>query len=348
MALVFRLLVRSSVTDFVYFGYMGNSPKRRERQMVRLLGILGVLLEGGRPTVRELAERFGTRRETIYRDLHALEDAGYPISGDENGCLSRPRLELGRGAPRPEFTAEEVEALRWAVLHAPSANPLDAALRAAVAKLDALAKPRPIEQVFSRWHNRQPLAAAGARHILPLVEAILRRARCRVTYRSPASPGPKTYFFEPYKIVEVECRLYCIGRTPPHEGFNPLALQRIEALEVTPDIFERDPSFDEAALRATAFGIAWDQPMEIRLRFRADQAPYVTERVWHPSQQFVTFEDGSLQMSFRAGGSFEIVRWILGWGDAVTVEAPESLRATVASKLEAALEAYSGRASLRA
>jgi predicted DNA-binding transcriptional regulator YafY len=52
--------------------------------VVRVLGILKLLAEGApHPTGDELAARFGTRRETIYRDLHALEDAGYPIEGGE-------------------------------------------------------------------------------------------------------------------------------------------------------------------------------------------------------------------------------------------------------------------------
>jgi predicted DNA-binding transcriptional regulator YafY len=82
---------------------MADTPsKRRDRQVVRILGILGALLEGGQPTVHSLASRFGTRRETVYRDLRALEAAGYPICGDELGRLSHPRLlpEARRHAPQ--------------------------------------------------------------------------------------------------------------------------------------------------------------------------------------------------------------------------------------------------------
>src|SRR3989442_14842641 len=68
---------------------MGLSP-RRDRQVVRIIGLLKTLVEGGRPTVHQLAARFKTRRETIYRDLHALEAVGYPIVVDEPGRLSRP------------------------------------------------------------------------------------------------------------------------------------------------------------------------------------------------------------------------------------------------------------------
>src|SRR2546428_13481981 len=79
---------------------MKLSP-RRDRQVIRILGLLKTLIEGGRPTVHQLAARFKTRRETIYRDLHALEAVGYPIVGDESGRLSRPRPPPGARPPPP-------------------------------------------------------------------------------------------------------------------------------------------------------------------------------------------------------------------------------------------------------
>ncbi len=51
---------------------------RRDRQIVRVLALLRVLAQGTTANIHELA-RFRTRRETIYRDLRVLQDAGYPI-----------------------------------------------------------------------------------------------------------------------------------------------------------------------------------------------------------------------------------------------------------------------------
>ena len=45
-------------------------------------------------------------------------------------------------------------------------------------------------------------------------------------------------------------------------------------------------------------------------------------------------------MTFRAGGEFEIVRWILGWGSAATVLEPKSLRAAIRTEAQLAAEAY--------
>src|SRR5438876_3701479 len=117
---------------------------RRDRQVVRIVGSLKTLAEGGRPTVHQLAVRFKTRRETIYRDLHALEAVGYPIVGDESGRLSRPRLasEARPTLPPVALTRQETAALVWAAKNAGSRQPFHAVLPTALAKLQALAAGR--------------------------------------------------------------------------------------------------------------------------------------------------------------------------------------------------------------
>jgi predicted DNA-binding transcriptional regulator YafY len=69
----------------------------------------------------------------------------------------------------------------------------------------------------------------------------------------------------------------------------------------------------------------------------------VAERSWHPSQIIEPQTDGGLIVRFRAGGRFEIVRWILGWGDAAEVLAPTDLRNHVASVLASAAAKYGDR-----
>src|SRR5204862_2962563 len=96
-----------------------EAPRRRERQMVRLLGMLKLFAEGARPSVYDLAARFHVRRETVYRDLHTLEAAGFPIAGDEAGRLSRPRFAVGAhpALPPVALTPQELAALVWAARH---------------------------------------------------------------------------------------------------------------------------------------------------------------------------------------------------------------------------------------
>jgi hypothetical protein len=45
--------------------------------------------------------------------------------------------------------------------------------------------------------------------------------------------------------------------------------------------------------------------MTVRVPFRRDQAKYVRERLWHPSQTFEDHPDGSLTLTLRVADTAE-------------------------------------------
>ena len=65
--------------------------KKQYSQAARVQGILRILGTRQGITIGELTEEFGVTKRTLYRDLKALEEAGYPL-------LS----EAADGTPRPE------------------------------------------------------------------------------------------------------------------------------------------------------------------------------------------------------------------------------------------------------
>lgn len=327
---------------------------RRDRQVVRILGLLKTLLEGGRPSVHELAARFKTRRETIYRDLRTFEAIGYPIMGDESGRLSRPRLapDIRPTVPPVLLTRREIAALVWAVKEAGVRQPFRAALSTVLPKLQAFAPGREgrlamaLDGTVGGWERGVKDYAALEPAVLRLVEAIVNRRRCRLEYRSPWRERPKTFRYDPYRLLSVHGGLYCVGRAEGGDTIT-LALDRIRSLELTDESFTVDPAFDPKRYEAEAFGVSWEKPMTVVVRFRADQAPYVREREWHPTQKLRNLRDGRVELTFRAGGMFEITRWLLSWGDAAEVIRPAGLREAVAAVFGAAVALYSaGDASI--
>lgn len=68
-------------------------------------------------------------------------------------------------------------------------------------------------------------------------------------------------------------------------------------------------------------------------------AVYITERQWHPSQEFRTRQYGSVEMRMETTGRKELVRWVLSWMPDVKVLAPKSLRDRIAEKLRDGLRA---------
>ncbi len=321
------------------------APNRRERQIVRILALLRVLGQGRKPTVHELAAEFRTRRETIYRDLRVLQDAGYPITGDDRGRLSRPRL-MSSQVTDIRFSAPELDALLLAIAQAQAPLPSTKLLSSAALKLKALAEsvanavPPGVDEMFDTWTCGWKNYRAHEDRIALLIEAILRKQRCLVEYRTPSRSESKNYDFDPYRLLFVGGGLYVVGRVPKHVGTATLAIDRLLSVVVSKTQFEVDATFDPQKCREDAFGVSWQDPVDVVLRFRADQAPYVRERLWHPSQQMIELPGGGLQLAFRAGGRFEIRRWILGWGDAVEVISPHELRQEIKRILNSAAMVY--------
>jgi predicted DNA-binding transcriptional regulator YafY len=322
--------------------------KRRDRQVVRILGILGALLEGGQPSIQQLAGRYGTRRETIYRDIRALEDAGYPVTGDELGRLSHPRLlpEARRHAPQLRLTNSEIASLLWASKQARAGSPFGETLASAAAKLRAMATGERagltagIENVIDDAELRAKDYLPHKETIMRLVDAIIRRRRCALQYQSPASTAGKSYEYEPYRLFSVSGGLYCLGKVPPYENITTLAVDRIAMIDILESAFAPDPDFDIERYRQEAFGVVWEKPKNVTVRFAADQAPYVRERQWHPSQHIRELRDGRIELTFQAGGTFEVTRWILGWGEAAEVIRPRRLRHDLQKAFACALANY--------
>ena len=62
------------------------------------------------------------------------------------------------------------------------------------------------------------------------------------------------------------------------------------------------------------------------LRFDSDAAPDTRAFRLHPNQTIAENSDGSLTVSFRAGGMEEICWHLVTWGQSVTIVEPASLR----------------------
>jgi proteasome accessory factor B len=112
---------------------------------------------------------------------------------------------------------------------------------------------------------------------------------------------------------------------------------------LTPRTFElpEGGGFENAIRRAWDI-IADQPPTDIVLRFSPTVAARVREATWHPTQEVVQDDDGSLTWRATVAGTIEIRLWILSWGDDVEVISPPGLRKDVAQTHRRAGERYAG------
>ncbi len=315
------------------------------KQLVRQLDMLREL-QAARygKTVHELAQDPGVTVRTVQRDLGDLREAGFLIGEERRDQRVYYKLDKETGLPL-NFPVLEVAAMIFAERAGLGleGTPFGEHLRSAVRRLTGAMSPE-MRQFLERAADAYVPLARGhkpyeeARETLEnLDRAILRRRVCRVSYRSPRAARASQYEIEPLRFLPYRGGLYVISRVPRYDNLITQAVERFERVEVTEEEFEPPEHLPIDERVRNAFGVSYEEPMDVAVRFTADQAPYVRERIWHPSQQLEELSDGRVVLRLRAGGFFEIKSWVLGFGAAAEVLEPEELGEAVRGEMRAAL-----------
>src|SRR5262249_10530010 len=75
-----------------------------------------------------------------------------------------------------------------------------------------------------------------------------------------------------------------------------------------------------------AWGIVRGTLVTVRVAFAKGVAPYIRERLWHPTQKLRDLPDGRLELTLQVADTQEVRRWILGWGAQAEVLQPIAMR----------------------
>jgi predicted DNA-binding transcriptional regulator YafY len=125
--------------------------------------------------------------------------------------------------------------------------------------------------------------------------------------------------------------LYLVASDHRSEDLRVFALERITSVALTNRRF--DPSgFDFEKFSQSAFVMIGGEAQEVEIRFSKQQAPYVRERTWHPSQNIETKPNGSIILRLRVADLGEVKRWLFGFGADALVLNPPDLRREIASE----------------
>jgi proteasome accessory factor B len=106
-------------------------------------------------------------------------------------------------------------------------------------------------------------------------------------------------------------------------------MERIRGIEVTRQRFEIPDEYQPETHFDSVFGLVRDKTMRVRVRFSAEVAHTVRERLWRPDQKLKTGSDGRVTLEFEAAGEKEMVAWILSYGMHAEVLEPPELRQEV-------------------
>lgn len=305
----------------------------------RMLAIVIELQRKGVLRAEDLAGRFETSVRTIYRDMQALSEMGVPVAGEPGVGYS---LMEGYFLPPVSFTAEEAMALLVGAdfVELRLDAEYGASARSSQEKIEAIL-PESVREETTRLRSAIRLlndrTAAGTRGeekeaFEQLRRAIVKKRRVRFRY-SKNLPGPdgsrhSERTADPYGLVFSQGAWVLVAFCGMRRDIRHFRLSRMKELVVLEESFEVLSGFNLQHRRHL-------DERNVIVRMLVD--PAVADLVQGSDNFYMeSFEPGeaSWLATFRVRQVEELLQWTLGWGAAVRVLEPESLKDRICAEIE--------------
>ena len=297
----------------------------------------------------DLAKGLDCHTRTVYRDLEALQAAGFPVYTNIVGGKSIWSLldTAKNNIPLP-LNLAELMALYFSrgMMGALKDTVLYESLESLFDKIKSTLPPAYIKYL-GQMENSLEIKAKPTKHygkmrdlIDRISDAVIQKKIVDIVYYTISRKKETRRKVAPYKIWFFDATFYLIGNCGLREDVRMFALDRIKAIRPTDETFEMPEDFNIDEFMKSSFGVFHGDPVRVRIWFAAEIAEYILERTWHETQKIEAQKDGSILFEAEVAGTKEIEFWVLKWGAKAKVLAPETLRDKIRSEIEAMGEMY--------
>lgn len=303
-------------------------------------------------SVKQLAREFGVTERTVWRDVAALQEVGFPLVDEKRDRTTYWRMLAMPLKALNDAGLSVTEAcslyLSRALLVGFTGTPFEPGLTAIIRKIDKglspkvraflkqlpeviHVKPAPRKKVTENRHDE---------FVARLIEAAAERRVATVLYFSVHSNREKDYELHPYSLGYADGGLYLTAFVPEYRQVRLFAVERVRRVQLQERHFT--PVEDLAAEPfGQSLGVNRGQRAErIVVEFTPRVASYVREREWHPSQQLEPLPDGGVRVTLKVCRDWALRSWVLGWGAHARVVSPSALAEEILEQLEDAREGY--------
>jgi predicted DNA-binding transcriptional regulator YafY len=190
----------------------------------------------------------------------------------------------------------------------------------------------------------------GLEHLDVLYQAILKKMVLKLRYQSFKANESSVITFHPFILKEFNNRWFLVGKKTRKSNVMTLALDRIISIDYDTKLEHIDEPFDGNNYYKNSIGVTvLDEKHvdRIILRIEAKHAPYVLTKPLHHSQKTKeTLKNGDVIIELSVHQNFELERVILGYGEAMQVIKPTSLKRKIQENLQNSLDKYRSELSI--
>jgi predicted DNA-binding transcriptional regulator YafY len=327
-----------------------GSQLARQWKLVQLLaGRMG-------RTLAQLRVELGVGKRTVQRDIAVLEGAGFPITTESHNGAVFWHFMVGFHVESPvSFTLTEQMALYFSKgLFKPlQGTPIYESLESALQKIGGTLPPqgfqflRGLDKTISIQASGFKDYSRSKRVLEVLTRSLAHRFTTRITHRTPHFEKSIEREVDPYRLWYVNNGIYLVAHDHKSNELRSFAVERISTASPINRRFEIPADFDFEKFSESAFNVIWGDPQEVKIRFSPDQAPFIQERTWHPSQKIEKHADGSIVLTMQVANLWEIKRWLIGYGADAQVMQPKELAKDIEKECAKLLKIMKSKKPLR-
>ncbi|MGI9862034.1 transcriptional regulator [Moorella naiadis] len=320
------------------------------QSLTRIYTIHRWIAAGRYPNVAAIAERLEVSSRTIERDIQILRDSfGAPIVYDNwhrgyryEKTFSLPPLRLTEGELLTLYLGQRL-------LSQFGGTPFGQIVQGALTKLKVMLPEKLTvdlalldEDISFAIETLRGDAEKLAAVYSDLCQAIQTNCSVHIVYYTASRDTVTGRLIDPYHLRFYKGAWYVIAYCHFRREIRLFALDRIQQWQVTGQKFKMAPDFSPEAYLQHSLGIErGPRVYEVIIRFQPEQARWIKERQWHPSQALEELPDGGLVLKMHLSGLHEVKRWLLGFGGRAEVMSPPELRQEMARDARTLAEIYS-------
>lgn len=182
-------------------------------------------------------------------------------------------------------------------------------------------------------------------HLLgDLLKVIQQKKVLQVRYQSFNQDRKENFLLHPYFLKQYNKRWFLFGQREDFEDWSSLALDRIIDFSIEEDKVYKSTGIHPDDYFEDLIGVS--KPIEltaqlIRIQINKSLWPYIDSKPLHPSQKVVEKKEDYTIIQLDVIPNYEFYAQLLGFGAAVKVIEPASVRFAMKERLIAMLENYS-------
>ena len=184
----------------------------------------------------------------------------------------------------------------------------------------------------------------GVKNLKPLLKAIQDKRTISFDHENYQTGQISPYVLQPYALREYLNRWYLVGIAKGEEAFRKFGVDRIQNIQISTEVFERNPEKNPHALFGQIIGLELtDKKLEpVVLSFKPQQGKYIKSLKLHQSQKILLDNEQELRIELLLIPNFELIQNILMHGSLVKVLQPGWLADKVVRILQSAVRQYQG------